>query len=278
MKFHKGILSFAVFIGIGSGLISANTTNTIISQKKVKKVEDKTTVTLDRGCVVRGPRDKKQIALEFTGGYFAEGGTTILQELKKHNAKASFFFIGDFYREPKFQSLIKQIKDEGHYIGPHSDKHPLYASWTEPPVLQIDKKTFNEDLDGNMKELAKFGVDEKEARFFIPPFEHYTQEISDWTAERGMVLINLTRGTLSHTDYMEDTHPRYVPSTKIVQSILDYEAKDPDGLNGFLLLMHIGAGPDRTKDHLFNELGSLLTTLEQKGYTFVRVDELLTRK
>ena len=29
----------------------------------------------DRGCILRGPRDKKLIALEFTGGSFADGGT-----------------------------------------------------------------------------------------------------------------------------------------------------------------------------------------------------------
>lgn len=271
------LITFGIFISLCYFAPLNAQTTTSRTLLKDKKMDDKTTVTLDRGCIVRGPRDKKQIALEFTGGHYADGGTTILKELKKYNAKASFFFVGDFYREPKFQNLIKQIKDDGHYLGPHSDKHPLYASWDNPPKLEIDQATFSKDLDDNMKELERFGIAKHDARFFVPPFEHYTQEISDWTAEKDMVLINLTRGTLSHTDYMEDSHPRYVPSEKIIQSILDFEEKDPDGLNGFLLLMHIGAGPERTKDHLYNHLGGLLETLSKKGYTFVRVDELLTR-
>ena len=238
--------------------------------------DPRTTNTLDRGCIVRGPRDKKVLALEFTGGYFAEGGDVILDTLKKHNIKGSFFFIGDFYREPKFQELIKRIHAEGHYLGPHSDKHPLYASWENPPKLEITKDEFNKDLDGNMKEIERFGIPPQDARFFIPPFEHYTQEISDWTAERGMVLMNYTGGTRSNADYMQDDDPKFVSSEDMIKSILDYEKKDPDGLNGFLLLTHIGAGPGRTKDKLFNHLDELITELESRGYSFKRVDELLS--
>lgn len=238
-------------------------------------VDDKSTVTLDRGCIVRGPRDKKVIALEFTGGNFADGGTTILKTLDKHGIKASFFFIGDFFRNPEFRPLIERIRDEGHYLGPHSDQHPLYASWDHPPNLLISKEDFNRDLDANMAILKKFGIPAEKARYFIPPYEHYTQEISDWTAELGMVLINLTRGTRTHADYMQDDDPKYVTSEEMVKSVLDHEMKDPDGLNGFLLLMHVGAGPGRTRDHLYIHLDALITELKNRGYSFQRVDEML---
>lgn len=240
--------------------------------------DPRTTVTYLDGAIVRGPRDKKVIALEFTGGNYADGGTTILKTLAKHDIKASFFFIGDFFRTAEFKPIIEQIRDEGHYLGPHSDEHPLYASWEDPPKLLISREDFHKDIDANMKILENFGVAAKDARYFVPPYEHYTQEIADWTAERDMVLINLTRGTLSHTDYMEDDDPRYRTSETIVKSILDYEAKDPDGLNGFLLLMHIGASPKRTRCHLYNHLDELITELKSRGYSFQRVDELLAPK
>ena len=91
-----------------------------------------------------------------------------------------------------------------------------------------------------------------------------------------MVLINYTHGTRSNADYMEDDDPHYVTSEVMVRSILDHEKNDPDGLNGFLLLMHIGAGPARTRDHLYNHLDELLTELESRGYRFARVDQLLS--
>lgn len=240
--------------------------------------DSKTTVTYDRGCIVRGPRNRKRIALEFTGGSFAEGGETILQTLRDRNIKASFFFVGDFLREPRFRTLVERIRDEGHYLGPHSDKHPLYASWDNPPKLQITRAEFDKDLLANMRELERFGISKEDARYFVPPYEHYTPEISKWTAEHGMVLINYTTGTRTHADYMEDDHPRFVTAEEMVQSVYDYEKKDPDGLNGFMLLMHIGAGPRRTRDQLYNHLGEMLDALSSRGYSFVRVDDLLENR
>jgi peptidoglycan/xylan/chitin deacetylase (PgdA/CDA1 family) len=271
------VLCAACLLCLTTAAVAQPTTNTKqVSKMSTSASDPRSTNTLDRGCIVRGPRDKKVLALEFTGGYFAEGGDVILATLKKHGIKGSFFFIGDFYREPKFADLIKRIHADGHYLGPHSDKHPLYATWENPPKLQITKAEFNKDLDDNMAEIAKFGISAKDARFFIPPFEHYTQEISDWTTERDMVLMNYTGGTRSNADYMQDDDPKFVSSAAMIKSILDYEKKDPDGLNGFLLLTHIGAGPGRTKDKLFNHLDELITELKNRGYSFVRVDELLS--
>jgi len=270
-------LVISLAIAMASNAIAQSTTSSKATFMTSPSASDsRSTVTYDRGCIARGPRDKKIIALEFTGGNFADGGTTIMETLKKHSIKASFFFIGDFFRNAEFKPLIERIRDEGHYLGPHSDEHPLYASWEEPPKLLITKEDFNADIDRNMETLKKFGVEPAQARFFIPPYEHYTQEISDWTAERGMVLINLTRGTRTHADYMQDDDPKYITSEDMVKSVLDYEKKDPDGLNGFLLLMHVGAGPGRTRDHLYNHLDDLVTELKSRGYSFQRVDELLS--
>jgi hypothetical protein len=58
--------------------------------------------------------------------------------------------------------------------------------------------------------------------------------------------------------------------------IKEYEAKDPNGLNGFILLTHIGSGPKRT-DKFHNSIGALIIWLQSKGYQPVRVDELLGR-
>lgn len=254
----------------------ARTSSSIQAKSMTPSNDPRSTNTLDRGCIIRGPRDKKVLALEFTGGYYAEGGDVIIETLKKHGIKGSFFFVGDFYREPKFQDLIKRLRAEGHYLGAHSDKHPLYATWENPPKLQISKEDFNADLTANLKAMEAFGITAEEARYFVPPFEHYTQEISDWTAERGMVLMNYTGGTRSNADYMQDDDPKFVSAPDMVKSILAYEEKDPDGLNGFLLLTHIGAGPGRTRDKMHDHLDGLITELKKRGYSFKRVDELLS--
>lgn len=258
---------------VGCASVGAKTHDS--ERRTTVSTEDKSQPLWEKGAIIRGPRHRKWIALEFTGGYYADGGTTILNELKARNIKASFFFMGDFYRNPEFRSLIERIRDEGHYLGPHSDKHPLYASWEKPPKLLISREEFDRDLTNNMREIERFGIPKEKARFFIPPYEHYTEEIAAWTRERGMLLINYTPGTRSNADYMEDDDKNFVSAPDMVQSILKKEETDPDGLNGFLLLMHVGAGPRRTKDHLYDYLGALLDELRRRGYEFVRVDEML---
>ena len=95
---------------------------------------------LDHGAIIRGNTTKKQIALVFTADEFADGGKIILSTLQKQKIKASFFFTGRFYRNPKFQPLIRQAKQQGHYLGPHSDQHLLYCDWAKRDSLLITKK------------------------------------------------------------------------------------------------------------------------------------------
>ena len=226
--------------------------------------------------IVRGANDKKELALILTGGSFAEGGDFILDTLKKYNVKASFFFTGDFFRIEEFKPIIERIVKEGHYLGPHSDKHLLLADWEHRKNL-VSEEVFKKDLEDNLKELEKFGVKKKDVTFWIPPYEWYTKEHSQWSKEMGITLFNFSPGTRSNADYMEDDDLKFVPADKILESIIKYEQENKDGLNGFLLLMHIGAGPKRTKDKFFYKLPELLDYLTNKGYKLVRVDELLEK-
>lgn len=236
--------------------------------------DPKAAFTYDRGAITRGPKDAKVMALVYTGGFYADGGPKILDELKARSLKASFFFTGDFLRRAEFKPIIERIRDEGHYLGAHSDKHLLYASWDSPPALLVTQAQFDEDLTRNLLEIERFSVPREKARFFLPPYEHYTREIADWTTARGMVLINFTPGTSSHLDYLEDGSASYLSAPKIVETILTRELA-ADGLRGFMLLMHIGVSPGRTQDRLHDYLGALLDELGRRGHRFVRVDELL---
>jgi peptidoglycan/xylan/chitin deacetylase (PgdA/CDA1 family) len=89
-----------------------------------------------------------------------------------------------------------------------------------------------------------------------------------------LVLFNFTPGTSSNADYTTPSMPEYLSSQTIYDRILGYEAKDPHGLNGFILLIHIGTDPERT-DKFYLKLGDLIGALKEKGYALVRLDELL---
>ncbi len=227
------------------------------------------------GGIIRGDTTSKKIALVFTGDEFGEGGNYIASVLKQQNIHASFFLTGNFYRNPKFTSLIKKIKKNGNYLGSHSDKHLLYCDWEKRDSLLITEQRFKNDLKNSYMELKRFGIDEKKAHYFLPPYEWYNDSIARWTKQLGVQLVNFSPGTRSNADY---TFPsmgnKYVNSDKIFNSILSYEEKSSNGLNGFILLGHIGTGPER-KDKFYYRLRDLIKTLKIRGYQFVRIDDLL---
>src|SRR5262249_26666322 len=105
-------------------------------------------------------------------------------------------------------------------------------------------------------------------------YEWYNDSIASWTKELGLQLINYTPGTLSHTDYTTPTDKNYRSSAEIYKSVLDYETYSPSGLNGFILLMHIGAGPQRT-DYFYKKLPAVVSYLRSEGYHFQSIEKLL---
>jgi peptidoglycan/xylan/chitin deacetylase (PgdA/CDA1 family) len=211
----------------------------------------------------------------FTGDAFADGGETIRQVLKQLAVPAAFFLTGHFYANPAFRELIRGLKNDGHYLGAHSDKHLLYADWTKRDSLLVSRREFRRDLRQNYRRMARFGVKKADAPYFLSPYEWYNAAIVGWTNEMNRQLINFSPGTRTPADY---TYPemaeRYRSSEEIYRSVIDYEATSPSGLNGFILLIHIGTDPRRT-DKFYHRLDDLLTELTGKGYCFVGIRELL---
>jgi peptidoglycan/xylan/chitin deacetylase (PgdA/CDA1 family) len=224
------------------------------------------------GGIVRGPQTDKKIALEFSADQFVEGGPAILEELASHHAKASFFLTGRCLGRAENKTLIHRMIKDGHYVGPHSNCHPLLCPWTGKKRSLVTKEFFMDDLKQNLTALEQAGVQRDQIKYFLPPYEWYNEEVVDWTREAGLRLINHTGGTRSAADYTEERAHNFVPSRTIFESIVQEEKRH--GLNGYLLLLHLGAGPAR-KDKMHRHIGELLDVLEQRGYQFVRVDELL---
>jgi peptidoglycan/xylan/chitin deacetylase (PgdA/CDA1 family) len=234
-------------------------------------------ITDAHGAIIRGDVARKRIALVLTGDEFGDGGTAIRQTLKKQRIKASFFLTGNFYRNKDFAELITGLKTDGHYLGAHSDKHLLYCDWTKRDSLLVGEEDFKQDLLANYQHMAAFGIDKADAPYFLPPYEWYNAQIAAWTKDLNLQLINFSPGTRSAADY---TYPemgeRYLSSENIYTSIMEREKSDPHGLNGFILLIHIGTDPRRI-DKFYNYLERLLTELKSRKYRFVTVREMLEK-
>jgi len=226
----------------------------------------------EEGGIIQGDTLQKELTLVFTGHEFYDGYATIRKVLKKHGIKGAFFLTGDFYRN--HLKLAKQLQDDGNYLGPHSDKHLLYADWIKRDSTLVTRKSFDKDLKDNYQAMLKAGLKLDKPYYFLPAFEYYNAQISSWAEQLGVTLVNFTPGSTSNADYTTPDMKSYRSSNQIFDNILKFEAKRT--LNGFLLLTHLGTDSRRT-DKFYAKLDQLIVTLQQKGYRFVPINELLNK-
>lgn len=213
-------------------------------------------------------KDKKSIYLIFPADSAFEGTRTILDVLDKHKAKASFFLTGNCLRMKKNKSLIKRIIQSGHYVGGHSDRHILYASWDKRNELLVSRDSLVRDFEQNMSELAGFGIDSQGLIYYLPPYEWYNRESVRLVKALGQLTINYTPGIPTAADYTTPNMPNFSSSQQLIDALYEYEAKH--GLGGCFILIHPGTHKDR-KDKLYTRLDEIITYLKSKNYIFKRL-------
>ena len=104
-------------------------------------------------CISRGDSTQKQIFLIFSGDEYGDGAEFIRKTLKQHRVTSSFFLTGNFYRNPKFAKIIRQLREDGQYLGSHSDRHLLYCDWNKRDSLLVTRKEFTMDMENSYREL-----------------------------------------------------------------------------------------------------------------------------
>jgi peptidoglycan/xylan/chitin deacetylase (PgdA/CDA1 family) len=262
---------------------AADVTAPVVKQRAERRESRARGMALDSGLsaldiveggITRGPRDRKQLALLFTGGDYGEGTEAILDTLKNRQISAAFFVTGNYLARVAHKPLLKRIVAEGHYLGPHSHSHLLYASWEDRQKSLVTEQEFKADLKRNLMEIEEFTADDDDKVYFLPPYEWYNAQHAAWAKELGCVLVNFTPGSGSHRDWAPEGDAAFKASTQIMADILAHAAKEPDGLNGHLLLMHLGS---QRQDKFHMHVGKLIDELIRRGYKIVKVDELLER-
>ena len=73
--------------------------------------------------IYRGDRSRRAIALTFDDGP-SEATPLVLEILKKHNVRATFFMCGQ--NVERLPHIARAVAEAGHEIGNHSDTHPRF--------------------------------------------------------------------------------------------------------------------------------------------------------
>ncbi|GAA1612201.1 hypothetical protein GCM10009733_005330 [Nonomuraea maheshkhaliensis] len=183
----------------------------------------------------------KCIALTFDDGPGKYAGT-LLDTLKKYDAKATFFLEGQYVKSRP--SYVKRMAAEGHELGNHSYSHPDFTKSEAGTIKSEIQKT-----QDAVKKAA--GVEPKLLR---PPYGLADLQVSDIAAEFGMPMILWTAGS-------QDWSSKNV---KAIQKQTLAVAK-PNGI----ILMH-----DWVKQTV-DGMPSLIKTLKNKGYHLVTVSDVI---
>ena len=115
-------------------------------------------------CTWRKEGQGKVIYLTFDDGPNPEITTWVMDELKKHQIKATFFCVGDNLK--KFPEVAKKLLTEGHQIGNHTMHH--IKGWKHK---NVDYLKDIEDCDTEIRKIYEQMNDEKaQPRLFRPPY------------------------------------------------------------------------------------------------------------
>ncbi|HEX2986245.1 MAG TPA: delta-lactam-biosynthetic de-N-acetylase [Caproiciproducens sp.] len=193
-----------------------------------------------------GSADKKIIYLTFDAGY--ENGNTpaILDALKKHKVKATFFVVGNYLNTSP--DLVKRMVSEGHIVGNHTNTHPDMSKISEMTAFQKEIGTVEEKFKGITGQNMQ--------KFYRPPQGKYSVSNLKQANELGYRTIFWS---LAYVDWYQDKQPSSQEAfSKLIPRIHP----------GAIVLLH---STSKTNAAILDEL---LTKWENLGYTFGTLNDL----
>ncbi len=199
--------------------------------------------------ISHGATGTKEVSLTFdSDGGSAGAATAYLDILHAHGIHASFFVTGAFAQVNP--AIVQRIVNEGHDIGNHTIDHPDLAN-----PLRTDTFVCNEltGADGTIS-----GVAGRSTRpYFRPPYGSYNEQTQYLAAGIGYRTI---LWSIDPVDWNSST---------TVQDILNRVLNSPNLAPGAIILMHVNSVNERYA------LDSVITGLQQRGYTIVPLSQLL---
>lgn len=189
-------------------------------------------------------RDDKVVALTFDAAWGNEDTQKILNILEKHNVKVTFFATGGWVEA--YSDDVKKIIEAGHAFGNHSENHKFMTRLTDEQKKQELMKVHDK-----VKALTGY-----EMCLFRPPYGDYNDAVVKVADNLGYYTIQWSVDSLDWKDYGVDS---------IVRTVTQHKNLD----SGAIILMHNGA------KYTADALDSIITSLEEQGYSFVTVAELI---
>lgn len=190
---------------------------------------------------------EKVLYLTFDAGY--ENGNTpaILDALKKHQAKATFFVVGNYIETAP--DLVKRMVSEGHNVANHTYHHPDMSKLSS-------KAAFEKEL-GDLEKLFYKTTGQTMKKYYRPPQGKYSESNLQMAKDFG---YHTFFWSLAYVDWYQDKQPSKEEAFKKLLGRIH---------PGAIVLLH------STSSTNAQILDQLLTKWEEMGYTFKSLDQLV---
>ena len=186
--------------------------------------------------------DDKKIALTFDVAWGTQNIDEIMDILKEHNIKATFFLVGSWVDDNK--ELVKKINDVGHELGNHSNTHPN--------MTQISDEDVTNEIETTSEKISN--ITGKKIKLYRPPFG----EIDDKSMEICEALdYKVIKWDVDSLDWKD------IGPTHVIERVV--KNTQP----GSIILFHANVS------NVKNYLETIINEFEKDGYEMVKVSELI---
>lgn len=191
--------------------------------------------------------EEKVLYLTFDAGYENGNTAVILDALKKHNAPATFFLVGNYIETSP--DLVKRMVAEGHTVGNHTYHHPDMSKIST-------QEAFEKEL-GDLEKLFEETTGQPMTRFYRPPQGKYSESNLKMANEMGYKTFFWS---LAYVDWYENKQPTKEEAFKKLLGRIH---------PGAIVLLH---STSKTNGEILDEL---LSKWEEMGYQFKSLKELV---
>lgn len=186
------------------------------------------------------PVTEKIVYLTFDDGPHPTITPWVLNELKKHDAKASFFCIGN--NVLKYPEVYEQVVKTGHVIGNHTNHH--LNGW----------KTKTDDYLKDVAEASKF----ISTNLFRPPYGRIKSAQAKGLAKS----MNISKSNVIMWDVLSADFDKTISKQQCANNVLKNVKP------GSVIVFH---DSEKAFPNLEYALPVVLTTLKNEGYKFEEI-------
>lgn len=190
----------------------------------------------------------KVIYLTFDAGYENGNTAAILDALKKHNVKATFFLVGNYLETSP--DLVKRMAAEGHTVGNHTYHHPDMSKIST-------KESFEKELS-SLETLYQQTTGQPMKKYYRPPQGKYSESNLQMAKDMGYKTFFWS---LAYVDWYQDKQPSKEEAFKKLLGRIH---------PGAIVLLH---STSKTNARILDEL---LSKWEEMGYHFGSLDDLVS--